>query len=156
MSERTPQGTLTLQTVPMPADTNSGGDVFGGWVVSQMDIAAGTTAMDRAQGRCATVAIEALRFHAPVLVGDLFSVYSQITRTGRTSITMHIEAWVRRQRTGERMLVTEGDFTFVAISASGVTRPLPPEESQPCAISSVRSPEPRAATSCARTVPRRS
>ena len=123
----TPQGTLTLQTVPMPADTNSGGDVFGGWVVSQMDIAAGTTAMDRAQGRCATVAIEALRFHAPVLVGDLFSVYSQITRTGRTSITMHIEAWVRRQRTGERMLVTEGDFTFVAISASGVTRPLPPE-----------------------------
>ena len=97
---RTPQGTLTLQTVPMPADTNSGGDVFGGWVVSQMDIAAGTTAMDRAQGRCATVAIEALRFHAPVLVGDLFSVYYQITRTGRTSITMHIEAWVRRQRTG--------------------------------------------------------
>ncbi|WP_245904369.1 acyl-CoA thioesterase [Roseicyclus mahoneyensis] len=124
---RTPQGTLTLQTVPMPADTNSGGDVFGGWVVSQMDIAAGTTAMDRAQGRCATVAIEALRFHAPVLVGDLFSVYSQITRTGRTSITMHIEAWVRRQRTGERMLVTEGDFTFVAISGSGVTRPLPPD-----------------------------
>lgn len=131
MSDRTPQGTLTLQTVPMPADTNSGGDVFGGWVVSQMDIAAGTTAMDRAQGRCATVAIEALRFHAPVLVGDLFSVYSQITRTGRTSITMHIEAWVRRQRTGERMLVTEGDFTFVAISGSGVTRTLPPEEPQP-------------------------
>ena len=130
-AERTPQGTLTLQTVPMPADTNSGGDVFGGWVVSQMDIAAGTTAMDRAQGRCATVAIEALRFHAPVLVGDLFSVYSQITRTGRTSITMHLEAWVRRQRTGERMLVTEGDFTFVAISESGVTRPLPPETVQP-------------------------
>ncbi len=115
----------------MPADTNSGGDVFGGWVVSQMDIAAGTTAMDRAKGRCATVAIEALRFHAPVLVGDLFSVYSEITRTGRTSITMHLEAWVRRQRTGERMLVTEGDFTFVAISDSGVTRPLPPEETAP-------------------------
>jgi len=131
LSERTPQGTLTLQTVPMPADTNSGGDVFGGWVVSQMDIAAGTTAMDRAKGRCATVAIEALRFHAPVLVGDLFSVFSEITRTGRTSITMHIEAWVRRQRTGERMLVTEGDFTFVAISDSGVTRPLPQEGSQP-------------------------
>jgi len=131
LSERSPQGTLTLQTVPMPADTNSGGDVFGGWVVSQMDIAAGTTATDRAKGRCATVAIEALRFHAPVLVGDLFSVYSGITRTGRTSITMHLEAWVRRQRTGERMLVTEGDFTFVAISDSGVTRPLPPEEAQP-------------------------
>ena len=109
----------------MPGDTNAGGDVFGGWVVSQMDIAAGTTAIDRAQGRCATVAIEALRFHAPVLVGDLFSVFTNITRTGRTSITMHIEAWVRRQRTGEQILVTEGDFTFVAISDSGVTRPLP-------------------------------
>lgn len=124
---RSPKGTLTLQTVPMPGDTNAGGDVFGGWVVSQMDIAAGTTAIDRAQGRCATVAIEALRFHAPVLVGDLFSVFSHITRTGRTSITMHIEAWVRRQRTGEQILVTEGDFTFVAISDSGITRPLPPE-----------------------------
>jgi acyl-CoA thioesterase YciA len=124
-SERSPSGTLTLQTVPMPADTNSGGDVFGGWVVSQMDIAAGTTATDRAQGRCATVAIEALRFHAPVLVGDLFSVFTEITRTGRTSITMHVEAFVRRQRTGQRILVTEGDFTFVAISDSGVSRPLP-------------------------------
>jgi len=122
-----PSGTLTLQTVPMPADTNSGGDVFGGWVVSQMDIAAGTTAAQRAQGRCATVAIEALRFHAPVLVGDLFSVYSSIVKTGRTSITMHIEAWVRRQRTGEHLMVTEGDFTFVAISESGVTRSLPPD-----------------------------
>ncbi|GAB5449289.1 MAG: acyl-CoA thioesterase [Gymnodinialimonas sp.] len=122
---RIPKGELTLQTVPMPGDTNAGGDVFGGWVVSQMDIAAGTTAIDRAQGRCATVAIEALRFHAPVLVGDLFSVFSHITRTGRTSITMHIEAWVRRQRTGEQILVTEGDFTFVAISDSGITRPLP-------------------------------
>ncbi|NKX44198.1 acyl-CoA thioesterase [Roseicyclus persicicus] len=127
MSERRPAGTLTLQTVPMPGDTNSGGDVFGGWVVSQMDIAAGVTATDRAQGRCATVAIEALRFHAPVLVGDLFSVFTQVTRTGRTSITMHVEAWVRRQRTGQQMLVTEGDFTFVAIAESGVTRPLPPE-----------------------------
>jgi acyl-CoA thioesterase YciA len=124
---RAPEGGLTLQTVPMPGDTNSGGDVFGGWVVSQMDIAAGITAIDRAKGRCATVAIEALRFHAPVLVGDLFSVYTAITKTGRTSITMHVEAWVRRQRTGERMLVTEGDFTFVAIAESGVTRPLPAE-----------------------------
>ncbi|ABD53921.1 thioesterase superfamily [Jannaschia sp. CCS1] len=126
---RAPNGALTLQTVPMPGDTNAGGDVFGGWVVSQMDIAAGTTAIDRAQGRCATVAIEALRFHAPVLVGDLFSVFTHITRTGRTSITMHIEAWVRRQRTGEQILVTEGDFTFVAISDSGITRPLPEEDS---------------------------
>lgn len=123
-----PTGTLTLQTVPMPGDTNAGGDVFGGWVVSQMDIAAGVTAMQRANGRCATVAIEALRFHAPVLVGDLFSVHTHIRRTGSTSITMHVEAWVRRQRTGEHLMVTEGDFTFVAIEASGVKRALPPLE----------------------------
>ena len=122
-----PKGNLTLQTVPMPADTNPGGDVFGGWVVSQMDIAAGTTAAQRAQGRCATVAIDALRFHAPVAVGDLFSVYTRIERTGRTSITMHVEAWVRRQRTRELAMVTEGDFTFVAIAESGVTRELPRE-----------------------------
>ena len=123
-----PKGTLTLQTVPMPGDTNAGGDVFGGWVVSQMDIAAGVTAMQRANGRCATVAIETLRFHAPVLVGDLFSVHTDIRRTGRTSITLHVEAWVRRQRTGEHLKVTEGDFTFVAIETSGVKRPLPPLE----------------------------
>ncbi len=121
-----PEGILTLQTVAMPADTNSGGDIFGGWVVSQMDLAAGVTAQQRARGRCATVAIEALRFHAPVLVGDLFSVYTRIAKTGRTSITMHVEAWVRRQRTDEAFMVTEGDFTFVAIESSGVTRPLPP------------------------------
>lgn len=120
-----PEGTLTIQTVAMPADTNAGGDIFGGWVVSQMDLAAGTTAAQRAKGRCATVAIEALRFLAPVLVGDLFSVYTHVKKTGNTSITMHVEAWVRRQRTGEQLIVTEGDFTFVAISDSGVTRQLP-------------------------------
>ena len=123
-----PEGTLTLQTVPMTGDTNAGGDVFGGWVVAQMDLAGGVAAMQRAQGRCATVAIEALRFHAPVLVGDLFTVYTHIRKTGRTSITLHVEAWVRRQRTGEHLMVTEGDFTFVAIATSGVKRPLPPLE----------------------------
>ncbi len=125
LSDPAPEGDLTLQTVPLPRDTNPGGDVFGGWVVSQMDIAAGTTAAQRAQGRSATVAIDALQFHAPVAVGDLFSVYTAITRTGRSSITMHVEAWVKRQRTGEQVMVTEGDFTFVALAASGVTRPLP-------------------------------
>ena len=120
-----PQGDLTLQTVTFPADTNSAGDIFGGWVLSQMDIAAGTTAAQRAQGRCATVAIDAMRFHAPIHVGDLFSVYTRIVKTGRTSITMRVEAWVRRQRTGEHLMVTEADFTFVAIEASGRKRALP-------------------------------
>lgn len=121
-----PEGELTLQTVAFPKDTNSGGDIFGGWVISQMDIAAGTTAQQRAQGRVATVAIEAMRFHAPILVGDLVSVYTQIVKTGNTSLTMHVETWVRRQRTEELVMVTEGDFTFVAIKDSGIKRPLPP------------------------------
>ena len=123
-----PEGTLTLQTVAFPKDTNSGGDIFGGWVISQMDIAAGTTAQQRAKGRVATVEIEAMRFHAPILVGDLVSVYTQIVKTGRTSLTMHVETWVRRQRTAKLEMVTEGDFTFVAIQDSGVKRLLPPED----------------------------
>lgn len=120
-----PQGTLTLQTVAFPADANASGDIFGGWVVGQMDIAAGTTAALRAQGRVATVAINAMRFHAPVLVGDLFTCYTRILRTGTTSITMQVEAWVRRLRTGEHLRVTEAEFTFVAIAESGIKRPLP-------------------------------
>ena len=125
---RTPDGELTLQTVAFPIFTNAGGDIFGGWVISQMDIAAGTCAAQRAQGRCSTVAIDAMTFHAPINIGDLVSVYAKILKTGRTSIRMHVETWVRRQRTGERDLVTEGDFTFVAIESSGVPRPLPPLE----------------------------
>jgi acyl-CoA thioesterase YciA len=122
----TPTGDLMLQTVTFPADTNAAGDIFGGWVLSQMDIAAGISAAVRAKGRTATVAINAMRFHAPVLVGDLFSVYTRILRTGTTSITIHVEAWVERLQTSEHLKVTEGEFTFVAIQQSGVKRPLPP------------------------------
>ncbi len=122
----TPQGELTLQTVPMPADTNSNGDIFGGWVLSQMDIAGGVAAHRRCKGRTATVAINAMRFHAPVLVGDLFTVYTQIARTGTTSVTIHVEAWVQRHNAETHLKVTEADFTFVAIERSGVKRPLPP------------------------------
>ncbi|GAB4263000.1 MAG: acyl-CoA thioesterase [Pararhodobacter sp.] len=126
MTDR-PTGELTLQTVTFPADTNAAGDIFGGWVLSQMDIAAGISAAVRAKGRIATVAINAMRFHAPVLVGDLFSVYTRILRTGNTSVTIHVEAWVQRQQSSEHLKVTEGEFTFVAISRSGVKRPLPAE-----------------------------
>jgi len=128
MMQTEPEGTLSLQTVPFPADTNGNGDIFGGWVLSQMDVAAGITAIQRAKGRCSTVAIEAMRFHAPVLVGDLFSVYTSIVRTGTTSVTIHVEAWVKRQHDGKLKMVTEGDFTFVAIEKSGVKRALPPVE----------------------------
>lgn len=122
-----PKGDLTLQTVTFPADTNSAGDIFGGWVLSQMDIAAGTTAALRAKGRVATVAINAMRFHAPVMVGDLFTVYTRIARVGTTSITVAVEAWVRRLSTGQHLRVTEADFVFVAIQSSGVKRPVPAE-----------------------------
>ncbi|WP_323022335.1 acyl-CoA thioesterase [Pararhodobacter sp.] len=121
-----PQGELTLQTVPMPADTNANGDIFGGWVLSQMDIAGGVAAHRRSGGRTATVAINAMRFHAPVLVGDLFTVYTSILRTGTTSMTIHVEAWVQRPALPAAIQVTEADFTFVAIESSGVKRPLPP------------------------------
>ena len=122
----TPKGELVLQTVPMPADTNANGDIFGGWVLSQMDIAGGVAAARRAQGPTATVAIDAMRFHAPVSVGDLFTVYTMIARTGTTSVTIHVEAWVQRLRSGGKLIkVTEADFTYVAIQSSGVKRPLP-------------------------------
>jgi len=123
---RRPEGELTLQTVPMPADTNSNGDIFGGWVLSQMDIAGGVAAHKRAGGRTATVAINAMRFHAPVMVGDLFTVYTSIVRTGTTSVTIHVEAWVQRHGNEAPLQVTEADFTFVAIESSGVKRVLPP------------------------------
>lgn len=125
MTHPKPTGNLTIQTVPFPADTNSGGDIFGGWVMSQMDVSAGIAAGERAKGRVATVAVESMRFHAPVLVGDLFSVYTSIKRTGTTSVTIHVEAWVRRHSDSTPTMVTEGDFTFVAIESSGVKRKLP-------------------------------
>ncbi|MCB1390635.1 MAG: acyl-CoA thioesterase, partial [Rhodobacteraceae bacterium] len=102
------------------------GDIFGGWVLSQMDIAGGVAAHRRSGGRTATVAINAMRFHAPVLVGDLFAVYTAIVRTGTTSMTIRVEAWVQRPTLPEPIQVTEADFTFVAIESSGVKRPLPP------------------------------
>ncbi len=109
----------------MPADANPSGDIFGGWVLSQMDIAGGIAAGQRAQGRVATVAVDAMSFIRPVNVGDVLCVYSHIEKTGRTSISVHIEAWALRGRLGERVKVTEGTFTFVAIDDDGQPRPLP-------------------------------
>src|SRR5690606_31208433 len=110
-----PRGELCLRTVAMPADTNPRGDIFGGWILSQMDIAGGILAHERAQGRTATVAIESMKFHLPVFVGDVVGCYGAIIRTGRTSIAVQIEAWARRGDTGEMFRVTEGVFTYVAI-----------------------------------------
>jgi acyl-CoA thioesterase YciA len=114
-----------VRTLAMPADTNPSGDIFGGWLLSQMDIAAGTVAFIRARGRVATIAVDAMTFHKPVLVGDIVSCYAEVVRVGRTSIIMQVEAWARRGRTGEDIKVTEGKFTCVAIDENGRPRPVP-------------------------------
>ena len=123
-SEAAPKGELTTRTVAMPADTNPNGDIFGGWVLSQMDIAGGIAAIARAKGRVATVAVDAMSFLRPVHVGDVLCVYTDVTRVGRTSMTILLEAWVRRGQLDERVKVTEGAFTFVAIDAEGRPRPI--------------------------------
>ena len=110
-----PDYELTLKTIPMPADSNASGDIFGGWILSQMDLAGGAAAHDYVGGRVVTVGIEAMTFHKPVLIGDEVTFYTKIERVGRTSITVHIESWARRRYSRECEMVTEGLFTFVAI-----------------------------------------
>jgi acyl-CoA thioesterase YciA len=110
----------------MPADTNPSGDIFGGWVIAQMDLAAGIVATRRAQGRVATVALDGLSFHRPVYVGDLVSCHADVVKVGRTSMTVKVETYVIRSGTREEVRVTEGHFTMVAIDAEGRPRPVPP------------------------------
>lgn len=126
-TRREPNGNLQLRTLAMPADANPAGDIFGGWVLSQMDIAASIAAGQRANGRVATVAVEAMSFHKPVYIGDVLCVYSRIERVGRTSLAVELEAWALRGRIGEREMVTEGTFTFVALGKDGRPRPVDPE-----------------------------
>ncbi len=123
-----PKGELVIRTLAMPADTNPSGDIFGGWVLSQMDIAGGIKAGQRAKGRVATVAVTAMTFHLPVFVGDVLCVYADIEKVGRTSIAVNLDAWALRGRRGERVRVTEGRFVFVALGEDGKPRPVPPEE----------------------------
>jgi len=122
-----PRGEPALRVIAMPADTNPAGKIFGGWLLSQMDLAGGTAAHHRARGRVATVAIEAMTFHKPVNVGDEVSCYTAIRRVGRTSLTICIETWTRPSEGGQQIKVTEGVFTYVAVDAEGRPRPLPPE-----------------------------
>lgn len=124
MSEKSgePRGSLQLRTLAMPADTNPSGDIFGGWVLSQMDIAGSLPARIRAKGRVATVAIEAMTFHLPVFVGDVVCCHAEIEKVGRTSITTVVQAWALRDGDGERVLVTEGRFVYVAIGPDRTPR----------------------------------
>ncbi|MFW8590648.1 acyl-CoA thioesterase [Glaciecola sp. 2405UD65-10] len=126
-----PIGRLTTRTLAMPADTNAAGDIFGGWVLSQMDIAAGICAGQRAQGRVVTVAVDSMSFIRPVKVGDILGLYTHVSELGRTSMTIHVEAWVRRDRIGLREKVTEGMFKFVSIDSEGKSTPIPDENELP-------------------------
>jgi len=109
----------------MPKDANANGDVFGGWVMSQMDLAGAVPAVQRAGGRIATVAINAMRFHQPIAVGDLVTCYAAIENTGTTSISVKVETWASRCASARQVKVTEGTFVYVAIDETGVKRALP-------------------------------
>jgi acyl-CoA thioesterase YciA len=122
-----PTGELALRTVAMPADTNPAGDIFGGWIMSLMDLAAGVSAGTRAKGRVATAAVSNLSFLQPVKVGDVVCVYTDITHTGRTSVRLGVETWVLRRGQGDRMKVTAAEFVLVAVDDNGRPRRLPDE-----------------------------
>lgn len=115
---------LITRGLAMPADTNPDGDIFGGWVMSQMDIAGGILTKKRAKGRTVTIAVESMVFHLPVYVGDVLCCYCGVTKIGRTSIEVKVEAWASRQYKDERVKVTEGVFTYVAIDENKKPRPV--------------------------------
>ncbi|KWV47186.1 acyl-CoA thioesterase [Bradyrhizobium macuxiense] len=119
ISGNEPQGDLCIRALAMPADTNANGDIFGGWLLSQMDLGGGVFASKVAKSRTVTVAIEAMNFRKPVYVGDLVSVHANLVRVGRTSVTVHLEAWVLRRRDQQSVLVTDGNFTYVSIDEQG-------------------------------------
>jgi acyl-CoA thioesterase YciA len=125
-TDAVPRSEPALRAIAMPADANPHGDIFGGWLLSQMDLAGSTVATRRAKGRVVTVAITAMTFHRPVFVGDEVSCYAQIIKTGTTSITVKIESWARRGRGEERIEVTEGIFTYVAVDSERKPCPIPP------------------------------
>ena len=128
MAEPLPAGEPAIRTIAMPGDTNPAGDIFGGWLLSQMDLAGGMVSRRRARGRTATVALDSMVFHKPVRVGDSVSCYASVGKVGRTSIAVHVEVWVERgdggEEGGEVLQVTEGVFTYVAIGPDGRPRPV--------------------------------
>ena len=120
-----PEGEPAIRAIAMPADTNPNGDIFGGWLMAQMDLAGGVTAWRRAGGRTATVAVDSMTFHRPVKVGDVVSIYTRVAGVGRTSMRIFIEAW-RWSREGEMTKVTSATFIYVAIGPDGRPRPVDP------------------------------
>lgn len=127
MAQGKPAGELVLRTLAMPADTNAAGDIFGGWVMAQMDLACGIRAAERAKGRVVTVAVESMVFAKPMKVGDTLSIYADIVRVGRTSMTLKLEAWAQRYLSDVMEKVTEGDFIMVALNGEGKPTAIPAE-----------------------------
>lgn len=121
-----PRGELAYRALAMPADTNPNGDIFGGWLMALMDVAGGISAKARARGRVVTASVSNLSFLAPVKVGDVVCCYTDVIRTGRSSMNMAVEAWVLRQGQSERVKVTAAEFIYVAVDENGRPRPVPP------------------------------
>ena len=126
MSDKPPACMPMIRTIAMPADANANGDIFGGWLMSQMDLAAGNLAVRAAHGRCVTVSVDAMSFIRPVKVGDEVTVYCELLSTGRTSLNISVEAWRRQRSEDDDQQVTKAVFKFVAIDAEGRPRPVKP------------------------------
>ena len=123
--ELPPEEAPAIRTIAMPADTNPAGDIFGGWLMSQMDLAAGNLAARTARGRAATIAVDGMRFHQPVKVGDEVSLFANVTKQGRTSMHIHVTAWRRSRHEEVSQKVTCATFVFVALDDDGRPRPVP-------------------------------
>lgn len=122
-----PKGELTLRTLAMPGDANAAGDIFGGWVMAQMDLSCGIRAAERARGRVVTAAVQEMAFALPVKIGDTLCIYTDIVKVGRTSITLNVEAWAQRYLSDRMERVTDARFVMVALDAEGKPTPVPPE-----------------------------
>jgi len=122
-----PQGELTLRTQAMPRDANAAGDIFGGWVMAQMDLASGIRAAERARGRVVTAAVKEMAFEKPVKIGDTLCIYTHVANVGRTSMVLKVEAWAQRYLSDVMEMVTSADFIMVALDATGRPTPVPPE-----------------------------
>ena len=122
-----PTGELTLRTLAMPSDANAAMDIFGGWVMAQMDLACGIRAAERAKGRVVTAAVKEMSFAKPMKIGDTLCVYTHVTRIGRTSMTLKVEAWAQRYLSDVMEKVTDADFIMVALDGEGRPKPIPGE-----------------------------
>jgi len=129
-SDDRPAGQLTLRTLAMPADANAAGDIFGGWVMAQMDLACGIRAAERARGRVVTAAVREMSFASPMKIGDTLCIYTDVVRVGRTSMTLKVEAWAQRYLQNLMEKVTDADFVMVALDAEGRPTPVPPESAR--------------------------